>query len=68
MDIEGQYLGPNPAPIEWINKKYRYHLLLKVKKEQIYLMKHLLNRVYKQTASRKDSVRTVIDINPASIM
>lgn len=61
-------LGPNPAPIEWINKRYRFHLLIKVKKEQIYLMKQVLKRVYKQTTVGKQSVRVVIDINPASIM
>ena len=68
MDSFTEALGPNPSPIEWIKKRYRFQLLLKVKKEQINLVKQVLKRVYKQTTSGKQSVRIIIDVDPISIM
>lgn len=68
LDSFTEVLGPNPSPIEWIKKRYRFQLLLKVKKEQINLVKQVLKRVYKQTTSGKQSVRIIIDVDPISIM
>lgn len=63
-------IGPNPAPLEKIKKNYRWHIILKAKKEDIDSFKTILKRVLinnEYKLNTKD-IKISIDINPNSIL
>ena len=63
-------IGPNPAPLEKIKKNYRWHIILKAKKEDIDAFKTILKRVLinnEYKLNTKD-IKISIDINPNSIL
>lgn len=67
-----QILGPAPAPFFKLNNKYRYHILLKQKREidpsMSYLRQLLKKRLYKQKEFQKWPVQIQIDMDPMEIM
>jgi len=67
-----QILGPAPAPFFKLNNKYRYHILLKQKREidpsMSYLRQLLKKRLYKQKEFQKWPVQIQIDMDPIEIM
>ena len=63
-------IGPNPAPLAKIKKNYRWHIILKAKKEDIDTFKTILKRVLinnEYKLNTKD-IKISIDINPNSIL
>ncbi len=70
VDKKKLIIGPNPAPLEKIKNNYRWHIILKAKKEDIDSFKTVLKRVImynKYNLNIKD-VKISIDINPNSIL
>jgi len=67
-----QILGPAPAPLFKLNNKYRYHILIKQKREidpsMSYLRQLLKQRLYKQKELQKWPVQIQIDMDPVEIM
>jgi primosomal protein N' (replication factor Y) len=67
-----QILGPAPAPFFKLNNKYRYHILLKQKREidpsMNYIRQLLKKRLYKQKEFQKWPVQIQIDVDPVEIM
>ena len=67
-----QILGPAPAPLFKLNNKYRYHILLKQKREidpsMSYIRQLLKQRLYKQKEFQKWPVQIQIDVDPVEIM
>ena len=62
--IEALVLGPSPSPIAMINKKFRYHVLIKGKSRgQLNKLLKVFNTSYK----RKRSVKFNIDIDPNNL-
>jgi primosomal protein N' (replication factor Y) len=60
-----QTLGPAKAPIFFLRNKYRYRILLKVKKQQD--LTKLLSGIGLEF-ERKDKVKVKIDVDPISFM
>lgn len=77
-DLEGiderykkkQIIGPNPAPLEKIKNNYRWHIILKAKKEEVDTFKTTLKRViiYNKHKLNLRDVKISLDINPNSIL
>ena len=63
-------IGPNPAPLEKIKNNYRWHIILKAKKENIEAFKTILKRVliYNEYKLDTKDIKISIDINPNSIL
>ncbi len=57
-----EVLGPFPAPLGKIDKKYRYHILIKIKK--LRDIQHLLHTL----PHRKKGVLIAIDVDPISLL
>ena len=56
-------LGPIPAPIEYINNKYRFRLLIKT--NQAFYMQNILKSIDLKKISR-NKLKIKIDIDPLS--
>ena len=65
-------LGPAPAVISKIDKKYRWHLILKCIKEEDpsgSAVRDALHRALEKTASgHKGEVQLIVDVDPAGLM
>jgi primosomal protein N' (replication factor Y) len=65
-------LGPAPAVISKIDKKHRWHLILKCIKEEDPSgsgVREALHRAMEKTASgRKGEVQLIVDVDPAGLM
>lgn len=65
-------LGPAPAPLFKINNNYRYHILIKQKREidaSLTLIRRLLKEgLYGNKALRKWPVKVQIDVDPIEIL
>jgi len=72
QDKRFQILGPAPAPLYRLQNKYRYHVLLKQKKELDPSMKHIRQlikyAIYQNEKIKKWPVKIQIDIDPIEIM
>jgi primosomal protein N' (replication factor Y) len=62
--------APHPAPIERINNRYRYHIVLKFGYNIQIEIKNALNRVFNLDEGRikKEDIKVSIDIDPSSIL
>ena len=58
-------LGPAPAPISFLNKQYRYRILIKV---QNNVMIQKLLAKYKEYYTKINKVKIVIDVDPINFM
>lgn len=69
-DKKDYIIGPNPAPLEKIKNNYRWHIILKAKKEDIDSFKTVLKRVimYNEYKLNIKDIKISIDINPNSIL
>lgn len=63
-------IGPNPAPLVKIKNNYRWHIILKTKKQNIESFKSILKRVliFNEYKLKIEDVKISIDINPISIL
>ncbi len=63
-------LGPHPAPMERMNKNYRWQILLKFGYNDSKRIKNIINRVYNEgkVKIKHDNIKISIDINPSSIL
>jgi primosomal protein N' (replication factor Y) len=72
QDKKFQILGPAPAPLYRLQNKYRYHILLKQKKEidpsMKYIRRLIKYAIYQNEKIKKWPVRIQIDIDPVEIM
>lgn len=59
-------LGPAPSPIEKINTRYRYHILLKAKNSQ--LIQDTISKLEKIIKKPSKELRFSIDIDPYSLI
>ena len=70
--IRATLLGPAPAVISKIDKKYRWHLILKCLKEEDpsgNAVREVIHRAMEKTAPRrKAEVQLIIDVDPAGLM
>jgi primosomal protein N' (replication factor Y) len=70
--IRATLLGPAPAVISKIDKKYRWHLILKCLKEEDpsgNAVREVIHRAVDKTAPRrKAEVQLIIDVDPAGLM
>ena len=58
-------LGPAPAPISFLNKQYRYRILIKV---QNNVMIQKLLAKYKEYYTKVNRVKVTIDVDPVNFM
>ncbi|ABD45472.1 primosomal protein N' [Ehrlichia chaffeensis str. Liberty] len=58
-------LGPAPAPISFLNRKYRYRILIKVQHNVI--IQKLLAK-YKEYYAKANKIRITIDVDPVNFM
>ncbi|NLM36935.1 MAG: primosomal protein N' [Firmicutes bacterium] len=62
-----EIIGPQPALVEKVNNKYRWHTLLKTK--ELVLAERLLPRIVQALhRERRQGVRIIIDENPYSVL
>jgi primosomal protein N' len=62
-----EVIGPQPALIEKIKNKFRWHTLLKTK--ELVLAERLLPRIVQALhRERRQGVRIIIDENPYSVL
>ena len=62
--IDAVVLGPSPSPISMINKKFRYHVLIKGKSRgQLNKLLKIFNTSYK----RKSKIKFNIDVDPNTL-
>ena len=70
--IRATLLGPAPAVISKIDKKYRWHLILKCLKEEDpsgNAVREVIHRAMDKTAPRrKAEVQLIVDVDPAGLM
>ncbi len=65
-ELETELLGPAPAPIAVIKGRYRYHLILK--SESLCLLQRLTRLIKDKARELPLEPRTIIDIEPQSIL
>ena len=58
-------LGPAPAPISFLNRRYRYRILIKV---QNNVMIQKLLAKYKEYYSKVNKIKITIDVDPVNFM
>lgn len=63
-DVE--LLGPTPAPLGFLNKRFRYHIIIKSNK--LELVQNLARQVREKALQYGEEPRTVIDIQPQSLL
>jgi len=68
--LDLQILGPSIAPIEKINNKWRYHLLIKINKSNLVdIYNHISKQIgFKIFHDKKKSEKIEIDVDPVSIL
>jgi primosomal protein N' (replication factor Y) len=70
--IRATLLGPAPAVIGRIDRKYRWHLILKCLKEEDpsgAAVREVLHAAMRETGARRPGdVRLIIDVDPAGLM
>ncbi len=58
--------GPLKAPIYIINKRFRYHIFIKSKREDISKIKDLIKKII--LPLKKGKIRVVVDIEPINLL
>lgn len=68
--IREYIIGPYPAPLEKIRNNFRWQILIKVEKQNIKSLRHLLERVciLNEYKLDMDDIKVSIDIDPNSIL
>ena len=59
-------LGPAPAPLGFLKKRYRYHIILKCK--HLKVLQELTHEVREQDLKNSGDPRTIIDIEPQNLL
>ncbi len=63
-DVE--FLGPTPAPLEVLKKRFRYHII--IKSNQLEVVQYLAWQVREKALKYGGEPRTIIDIEPQSLL
>ena len=63
---KAELLGPAPAPVAIVRGRYRYHLLLK--SENLHFLRKLARLIKDKAGELPLETRTIIDIEPQSIL
>ena len=63
---EVEFLGPGPAPLGLIKKRFRYHFLMKSR--DLEILQSLAAKVREANLKYSDEPRTIIDLEPQSLL
>lgn len=61
-----EILGPGPAPLELLKKRFRYHII--IKSTELPVVQKLAGHIREKALEFSGEVRTVIDIEPQSLL
>ena len=61
-----EFLGSGPAPIGFLKKRFRYHLIIKSK--QLKVLQYLTRQVREKDLKNSGEPRTIIDIEPQNLL
>ncbi len=61
-----ELLGPGPAPLEFLRKRFRYHIIIKSNKLDV--LQRLTRQIREKAQEYGGELRTVIDIEPQSLL
>lgn len=63
---EVEFLGPGPAPLGFLKKRFRYHLL--IKSGQLKVLQYLTRQVRERDLKNSGEPRTIIDLEPQNLL
>ena len=66
LKAEVNILGPAPAPLGFLKKRFRYHIILKCK--HLKVLQELAHEVREKDLKNSGEPRTVIDIEPQNLL
>ncbi len=61
-----EILGPGPAPIDFLKKRYRYHII--IKSTELVPVQKLASLVREKALTLGGEIRTIIDVEPQSLL
>lgn len=61
-----EFLGPGPAPIGFLKKRFRYHII--IKSGQLKVLQYLTRQVREKDLKNSGEPRTIIDIEPQNLL